>query len=36
VLKDQVEKKGGGSFSIIPDPIGAMLGLKQPKNDSLL
>ena len=34
VLKDQVEIKDGES--IIPDPIGAMLGLKQPKNDSLL
>jgi uncharacterized protein len=31
VIKDQVEVKGGGSFSIITDPTGAMLGLWQPK-----
>ena len=29
VIKDQVEVKGGGSFSIITDPTGAMLGLWQ-------
>ena len=33
VLKEQVEIKGGGSFSIITDPTGAMLGLWQPKTD---
>ena len=31
VIKDQVEVKGGGIFSIITDPTGAMLGLWQPK-----
>ena len=31
VIKDQVEVKDGGSFSIITDPTGAMLGLWQPK-----
>jgi predicted enzyme related to lactoylglutathione lyase len=31
VLKDQVEVKCAGSFSIITDPTGAMLGLWQPK-----
>ncbi len=33
VIKDQVEIKGGGSFSIIADPTGAMLGLWQAKSD---
>jgi predicted enzyme related to lactoylglutathione lyase len=32
VIKDQVEVKGGGSFSIITDPTGATLGMWQPKN----
>ena len=31
VIKDQVEVKGAGSFSIITDPTGAMLGLWEPK-----
>ena len=31
VIKDQAEVNGGGSFSIITDPTGAMLGLWQPK-----
>ena len=31
VIKDQVEVKGRGSFSIITDPTGAMLGLWHPK-----
>jgi uncharacterized protein len=31
VLKDQVDVQGRGSFSIITDPTGAMLGLWQPK-----
>ena len=31
VMKDQVEVEGRGSFSIITDPTGAMLGLWQPK-----
>jgi hypothetical protein len=31
VIKDQVEVEGAGSFSIITDPTGAMLGLWQPK-----
>jgi uncharacterized protein len=31
VIKDQVEVEGAGSFSIITDPTGAMLGLWEPK-----
>ena len=31
VMKDVHEVKGAGSFSIITDPTGAMLGLWQPK-----
>jgi uncharacterized protein len=31
VIEDQVEVNGRGSFSIITDPTGAMLGLWQPK-----
>jgi predicted enzyme related to lactoylglutathione lyase len=31
IMKDQVEVEGAGSFSIITDPTGAMLGLWQPK-----
>jgi predicted enzyme related to lactoylglutathione lyase len=31
VVKDQIEVKGAGSFSIITDPTGAMLGLWQQK-----
>jgi predicted enzyme related to lactoylglutathione lyase len=31
VIKNQVEVKGGGSFSIITDPTGAMPGLWQLK-----
>ena len=31
IIKDQIEVKGGGSFSIIIDPTGAMLGLWKPK-----
>ena len=31
VIKDQVEVKARGSFSIITDPTGAMLGLWKPK-----
>ena len=31
VIKDQVEVKGAGAFSIITDPTGAMLGLWEPK-----
>ena len=31
VVKEQVEVKGGGSFSIITDPTGAMLNLWEPK-----
>ena len=31
VMKDQVVVEGRGSFSIITDPTGAMLGLWQPK-----
>ena len=31
VIKDQAEVNGRGSFSIITDPTGAMLGLWQPK-----
>ena len=31
VLKDVTEIKGAGSFSIITDPTGAMLGLWEPK-----
>ncbi len=31
VIKHQVEVKGGGWFSIITDPTGAMLGLWEPK-----
>jgi uncharacterized protein len=31
VIKDQVAVEGAGSFSIITDPTGAMLGLWQPK-----
>jgi hypothetical protein len=33
VIKDQVAVEGAGSFSIITDPTGAMLGLWQPKRD---
>ncbi len=33
VIKDQVEVMGAGSFSIITDPTGAMLGLWEPKED---
>ena len=31
IVKDQVEVTGGGSFSVITDPTGTMLGLWQPK-----
>jgi uncharacterized protein len=31
ILKDTIEVPGAGSFSIITDPTGAMLGLWQPK-----
>jgi uncharacterized protein len=31
VVKDQVKVTGGGSFSIITDPTGAMLRLWKPK-----
>jgi predicted enzyme related to lactoylglutathione lyase len=31
VIKDQVKVEGAGSFSIITDPTGAMLGLWEPK-----
>ena len=31
VIKDRVEVMGAGSFSIIIDPTGAMLGLWEPK-----
>jgi uncharacterized protein len=31
VMKDQAEVPGAGSFSIITDPTGAMLGLWEPK-----
>ena len=34
VIEDQVEVNGRGSFSIITDPTGAMLGLWQPKKRS--
>ena len=34
VIKDQAEVNGRGSFSIITDPTGAMLGLWQPKKGS--
>jgi len=30
VVKDQVEVEGAGSFSIVTDPTGAMLGLWEP------
>jgi uncharacterized protein len=33
VMKDVHEVKGAGSFSIITDPTGAMLGLWQPKSN---
>jgi predicted enzyme related to lactoylglutathione lyase len=31
VIKDNIEVKGAGRFSIITDPTGAMLGLWEPK-----
>ena len=34
VVNDVTEVKGAGSFSIIKDPTGAILGLWQPKNGS--
>ncbi len=33
VMKDAMEVPGAGSFSIITDPTGAMLGLWQPKQN---
>jgi len=30
-MKEMVEVQGAGSFSIITDPVGAMLGLWEPK-----
>lgn len=34
VVKEATEVAGAGSFSIITDPIGAMLGLWEPKKES--